>query len=116
MNLYKKLIIVLSLILVIVISGCSKSSKPEKGQKKDAVPVVVTTVEQKDIPLQFRTIGTVEEYSIVSVLSQVGGVISSVEFKEGQQVKKGELLFVIDSRLFQTIIHQLEANLAKDSA
>jgi multidrug efflux system membrane fusion protein len=116
MNLYKKLIIVLSLILVIVITGCSKSSKPEKGQKKDAVPVVVATVAQKDIPLQFNTIGSVEEYSIVSVLSQVGGVISSVKFKEGQQVKPGQLLFEIDPRPFQTSLHQLEANLAKDSA
>lgn len=118
MNLSKKLFIITSLILVIIIAGCGKtdSAKSDKSQKQQAVPVVVATVEQKDIPLQFQTIGTVEEYSIVSVLSQVGGTISSVNFKPGQEVKKGALLFEIDPRPFKTTMQQLEANLAKDSA
>ncbi|MFB3896074.1 MAG: efflux RND transporter periplasmic adaptor subunit [bacterium] len=118
MHLYKKLSIILGLIIIIVIAGCGKtnSAKSDKSQKQQAVPVVVATVAQKDIPLQFRTIGTVEEYSIVSVLSQVGGTISSVNFKPGQQVNKGALLFTIDPRPFQTTLQQMEANVAKDSA
>ena len=60
--------------------------------------------------------GNVEAYSTVSVKSQVTGVLTEAHFKEGQNVKKGQLLFTIDPRPFEAALKQAEANLARDAA
>jgi membrane fusion protein, multidrug efflux system len=78
------------------------------------VPVAVAPVEQKTVPLQLQAIGTVEAYATVSVKAQVGGELLRVHFKEGQDVKKGDLLFTIDPRVYEAAVAQAEANLAKD--
>jgi multidrug efflux system membrane fusion protein len=70
----------------------------------------------KAMPLQIRTVGNVEAYSTVSVKSQVTGVITQAHFKEGQNVKKGQLLFTIDPRPLEAVLKQAEANLARDVA
>lgn len=86
------------------------------GRARDAVPVLVATAVQKTMPLQIRAVGNVEAYSTVSVKSQVTGVLNQAHFKEGQNVKKGQLLFTIDPRPFEAVLKQSEANLARDVA
>ena len=86
------------------------------GRSRDAVPVLVATAAQKTMPLQVRAVGNVEAYSTVSVKSQVTGVLTQAHFKEGQNVKKGQLLFTIDPRPFEAALKQAEANLARDTA
>jgi multidrug efflux system membrane fusion protein len=86
------------------------------GRAREAVPVVVVTAVQKAVPLQLRAVGNVEAYAIVSVKSQVTGVLNQAHFKEGQDVKKGQLLFTIDPRPFEAALKQAEANLARDTA
>jgi len=98
----------------ILLVGCG--SKPNAGAGPEAVPVNVTAVVQKDVPVQLRAIGNVEAYSTVTVKSQVDGELAQINFKEGQEVKEGDLLFVIDPRPFQAALRQTEANLAKDRA
>jgi membrane fusion protein, multidrug efflux system len=66
--------------------------------------------------LQIRAVGNVEAFSTVSVKSQVTGVLTQAHFKEGQDVKKGQLLFTIDPRPFEAALKQAEANLARDTA
>jgi multidrug efflux system membrane fusion protein len=83
---------------------------------REAVPVTVATVVQKNIPVQVRVIGTVEAYSTVSIKAQINGPVTKVYFKEGQDVKKGDLLFTIDPRPFEAALKQAEANLARDTA
>jgi multidrug efflux system membrane fusion protein len=68
------------------------------------------------MPLQIRAVGNVEAYSTVSVKSQVTGVLMQAHFKEGQDVKKGQLLFTIDPRPLEAALKQAEANLARDVA
>ena len=80
------------------------------------MPVLVATAVQKAMPLQLRAVGNVEAYSIVSVKSQVTGVLNKAHFKEGEDVKKGQLLFTIDPRPFEAALKQAEANLARDTA
>ena len=80
------------------------------------VPVVVAKVTQRDMPVQVTAIGTVEAYSTVTVKSLVDGEIQKAYFREGQDVKKGDMLFSIDPRPFQVALHQAEANLARDEA
>src|SRR4249919_3821361 len=86
------------------------------GRSRDAVPVLVATAVQKAIAIQVRAVGNVEAYSTVSIKSQVTGVLTQAHFKEGQNVKKGQLLFTIDPRPFDAALKQAEANLARDAA
>lgn len=86
------------------------------GRGREAVPVLVATATQKSIPLQIRAVGNAEAYATVSVKSQVTGVLQQAHFKEGQDVKKGQLLFTIDPRPLEATLKQAEATLARDTA
>jgi membrane fusion protein, multidrug efflux system len=105
-----------SLLLNACSSGKAEQAGPRSGGKSDSVPVVTGVVTQKDVPLELRVIGAVEPYSVVTVKSQVGGELTKVHFTEGQFVKKGDMLFTIDPRPFQTALSQAEANMAKSMA
>jgi len=105
--------ILLSVLLLLLISSCSDQAQPPK---KPPVPVTAGTVIQKTVPIQLRTIGNVEAYSTVSVKSQIGGVLTRVHFREGQDVSKGAFLFTIDPRPYEAALKQAEANLAKNNA
>ncbi len=87
-----------------------------RARGSDVVPVTVATAVQKNVPVQLLAVGNVEPYSTVSIKSQVTGVITEAHFKEGQDVKKGQLLFTIDPRPLQAALKQAEANLARDTA
>jgi multidrug efflux system membrane fusion protein len=76
----------------------------------------VRTVTQKTVPLQLRAIGNVQAYSTVTIKSKVGGELVGVHFTEGQDVKKGDLLFTIDPRPYEAALKQAEANLQRDLA
>ena len=65
---------------------------------------------------ELRAVGQVEAWSTVSVKSQVTGVVSAAHFREGSDVRAGELLFTIDSRPFEAALHQAAAALARDRA
>jgi multidrug efflux system membrane fusion protein len=96
-------------------SGGNAESKTAAQQpKRPAVPVAVAVVEVKEMPIQIQAIGTVEAYSVVSVKAQVGGELMRAHVKEGQDVKKGDLLFSIDPRTYEAALAQAQANMAKD--
>lgn len=99
-------------------SGAGQSQGRAGGRARggEAVPVTVATSVQKDVPVQLHAVGNVEAYSTVSIKSQVTGVIMQAHFKEGQDVKKGQLLFTIDPRPLEAALKQAEANLARDMA
>lgn len=107
------------LLILTCLSACAvsdaKSTKPEAANKKP-VPVVAAPVTQKNIPIEVRGTGTAQSYSTVSVNSQIGGQLTRVYFKQGQDVKKGDLLFTIDSRPLQAALKQAEANRGKNIA
>jgi membrane fusion protein, multidrug efflux system len=80
------------------------------------VPVNVAAAVTKDMPLEVRTFGNAEPIATVGIKAQVGGELIDVSFKEGQDVKKGDLLFTIQPRLFATQLAQANANLERDRA
>lgn len=84
--------------------------------KQPVVTVSVITVTQKNITVPLQLIATVQPYSTVTVKSLVDGELLQVGFKEGDFIKKGQLLFQIDPRPFQAQLDQAKANLAKDQA
>lgn len=96
------------------LAGCSP--KPAEAVRKPVTPVTIATVTQRTVPVEVRAIGNVEAYSTISVKSQVGGYLTHVYFKEGDEVHKGELIFQIDPRPAEEQVKQLEANLARDTA
>src|ERR1700688_4434493 len=69
-------------------------------------PVVVATVSQQEIPVQYGTIGTVQQYTTVAIKSLVDGQIFKAGFQEGPYVHRGDLLFQIDPRPFQAALQQ----------
>ena len=81
-----------------------------------AVPVVVAQVEQKTVPVEIRAIGNVEALSTVALKAQVTGQVTAIHFREGQDVRKGDLLFEIDRRPFEVALAQAQADLARDKA
>lgn len=89
-------------------------ARPQGGPPP--APVVVALVRTATVPVTLSVIGTVQPYTAVSVKSQVDGQIAEVHFKEGQLVKKGDLLFTLDPRSYEAALRQAEANLAKDKA
>jgi multidrug efflux system membrane fusion protein len=85
-------------------------------QPAPAVPVIATTVQQRDFPIALTGIGTVTALNTAAVRSQVTGLLVDVPFKEGQFVKKGDLLAQIDPRTFQAQLDEAEAALVRDQA
>jgi multidrug efflux system membrane fusion protein len=108
------------LVVMMSSSGCSRSndSKAKKGAGGGAppVPVLVAKAVETNVPVQISAIGNVTPCSTVTIRSQITGKLLSVHFKEGQTIKKGDLLFMIDPRPSQAALDQATANLARDAA
>jgi membrane fusion protein, multidrug efflux system len=81
-----------------------------------AVPVVAGKVEQKDMPIYLDGLGTVQAFNTVTVHTRVDGQLQQVLFSEGQNVKTGDLLVVVDPRPFQAALDQAIAKKAQDEA
>jgi multidrug efflux system membrane fusion protein len=80
------------------------------------VPVTIATATRKDVPVEIQVVGNVEAYLTITVKAQVSGELMTVHFREGDSVKKGDLLFEIDPRLLEAQLGQAQANLARDEA
>jgi multidrug efflux system membrane fusion protein len=80
------------------------------------IPVSVAMVAQQTVAVRIQAIGNVEAYSTVALKARVDGQIVAVNFKEGQKVRKGAVLFKVDSRPFEVALRQAEANLMRDTA
>jgi multidrug efflux system membrane fusion protein len=81
-----------------------------------AVPVIAATIVQRDLPVYLEGLGTVVAFNTVTVKSRVDGQLVSVAFREGQEVRQGDLLAQVDPRPFEILVKQAEAALAKDQA
>jgi biotin carboxyl carrier protein len=80
------------------------------------VPVTVSAVSQRDVPIFLDSLGTVQASNTVAVHSQIDGKLQSVAFVEGQEVHKGDTLAVIDPRAQQAALDQAVAKTAQDQA
>jgi len=110
------LLALMALAVLAAASCSSKSSTSANSRTAPAAPVSVIQAAAKDMPVEIRAIGTIQASSFVQVKAQVSGPLLSVHFREGQDVRKGDVLFRIDPRPFQIAVNQAEAVLAKDRA
>lgn len=98
------------------------AQRPANAPNRPATPqrppvtIVTAKVERKPMPVRLDAIGTVQTMSMVNVRSRVDTQITEVGFKDGGYVKKGDVLFRLDSRLVETLLKQAEANVARDKA
>src|SRR6266478_5861068 len=97
-----------------LVIGCT--ANPAAPPPSSSVPVVVAKVSQKLMPVEVTAVGNVEPISTVSVKAQIAGELLEVHFKEGDFVRKGQLLFSIDSRVPQGQVGTMQANIEKDEA
>lgn len=117
---------------VVVIAGCiaaaaiagsvywyaSQGPDPAHASRaaRNAVPVTVATASRQDVPIYLTGLGTVQALFTVAIHAQVDGKLQDVFFKEGQRVKKGDVLAKIDPRLYQAALDQAKARKAMDDA
>ncbi|OGW47929.1 MAG: efflux transporter periplasmic adaptor subunit, partial [Nitrospirae bacterium GWC2_57_9] len=101
------------LMAMLFFAACSSGSGKPAAR---VVPVVAESADKKNVPLQIRTIGNAEPYNSVQIKALVGGEVEGVYFREGQDVKKGDLLFKIDPRPYEAALKQAEAALARNAA
>lgn len=96
--------------------GAEKGKGKGRGGRGGPITVKATSAVTKPMPILIEAVGTVEAEQSVQVRAQVSGVLQGVQFKEGDKVKAGQLLFQIDPRTFQAQYNQALAALARDKA
>ena len=110
------LLVVAALALVWHERSVSAAAKGQAQAGPAAVPVLVASAEAKDVPVILRGLGTVQAFNNAPLKSQVGGAVTQINFKEGQDVRKGDLLIQLDPRPYEAVLDQSKAALAKDQA
>ena len=102
------------LALPVTVMPAGAQAPPPSGPP--AVPVTVTTVMHRDIPILLRNIGAVQAMQTALMRSRVDGTLEKVFFQEGQEVKHGDALALIDPRPYQAALDQAIAKKAQDDA
>jgi membrane fusion protein, multidrug efflux system len=108
-----------TLLLLLSWIGCQGADSNKQAlaaAAPRAVPVAVTPAVQQDMPVYLTGLGSVTAFNTVSVKSRVDGELVQVNFREGQQVNKGELLVLIDPRPYEVQLETAQAQLYKDQA
>jgi membrane fusion protein, multidrug efflux system len=100
------------LFSTLLLAGCAEKKAPQIPP----VPVTVAVAERRTIPFELPATGMVEPIQTVAVQAQVSGALQRVAFKEGDEVKQGQILFQLDPRPYQAALAQASALLQRDSA
>jgi membrane fusion protein, multidrug efflux system len=111
----RNIVLVAAGVLVAAVSARAVlKSSGKSGPRPETVPVTAVAVEQRSVPLTTKAIGNVEAFSTVAIRALVSGELGKIHFRQGQDVKKGDLLFTIDPRPLQAALDQAVGTLAKD--
>jgi len=100
----------------VAILGARAAPPPSAPQPSDAVPVVTASATRQDVPEFADGVGTVQAYNSVLIRSRVDGALMQVPVKEGQEVKQGDLIAVIDPRPYQAALDAATAKKTQDEA
>ena len=110
--------VLVALLTGLLAAGCSdsKSAADKKAAAPPPAPVTVGKAQRATVPLTVTTIGNVEPIESVAVKSRIDGQIMSVHVRDGEEVRKGQLLFELDARFLEAQVKQLEAQESRDRA
>ena len=97
-------------------AGADKKGPGTRSVELPPVPVVAGTVAQKDVPIYLTGIGTVQAYNTVTVRPRVDGQVVKIAFTEGQDVRTGDLLALIDPDPYHAALQQVAAKKVQDEA
>jgi multidrug efflux system membrane fusion protein len=100
------------LALLVLLAGCGA----REARRTPRIPVAVATAETRSVPLEWEATGTVEPIASADVTAQVGGLVTHVLFREGDDVRAGSALVRLDTRTFASTVDQAEAVLERDRA
>jgi multidrug efflux system membrane fusion protein len=123
----RKGFILTMVIMLLLIGGVVWWTRQQTGQQQSGPPgggrgggapmsIVAETVGKGDIGIQLNALGTVTSLATVTIRTQISGYLIKVVFKEGDEVKKGDLLAEIDSRPYEAALAQQQGQLARDEA
>jgi multidrug efflux system membrane fusion protein len=101
-------------LLAIFLTGCA--NKAQQSFDRPPAPVSVSVAVAQDVPTYLDAIGKTVAREVVSIQPQVSGRITSIHFTDGADVKKGAILFTIDTRPFEASLRQAQANVSRDNA
>ena len=103
-------------ILAVGVAVSLRAGRPPMAASAEVlpIPVIATKVQQRDVPIVLTGLGTVTALNSATVHSQITGLLVSVDFREGQAVKKGDVLAQIDPRIYQAQLDQAKAALNRD--
>jgi multidrug efflux system membrane fusion protein len=107
---------IVALAIGILVFAGSDRAELADAPAVQTVPVIATKVQQHDVPIILTGLGTVTALNTATIHSQITGLLVSVDFGEGQSVKKGDLLAQIDPRTYQAQLDQAQATLERDQA
>ena len=107
---------VCAILLLGVVVFLDRNHEAPRAAPLPPVPVVASTAQKRNFPIELTGLGNVTALNAASITSQVTGIISSINFREGQIVKKGELLAQIDPRTFQAQLDQAIGTLGRDKS
>ncbi|WP_213769927.1 efflux RND transporter periplasmic adaptor subunit [Bradyrhizobium sp. dw_78] len=115
--------VVTGLVLLLIVAGivwwARNQSEPEQargGRNGAPMSIVPEVVGKGDIGINLNALGTVTSLATVTVRTQISGYLMKIVFKEGDEIKKGDLLAEIDSRPYEAALAQAQGNLARDEA
>jgi multidrug efflux system membrane fusion protein len=109
--------VLVTLALLPLVAACSRGGDDQAATARPApVPVSVATVEQRPMPVEITAVGNVEPVETVTVRAQIGGQLARRHFVEGDEVKRGQLLFTLDARELEAQVRQAEAAVARSQA
>jgi multidrug efflux system membrane fusion protein len=101
---------------ILSLAGCTNKAATPAGFERPPAPVTVAEAASQDVPVYLDAIGKTVAREVVSIQPQVSGRIVKIHFTDGANLKKGAMLFTLDTRPFEAVVHQAEANVAKDLA
>src|SRR5436190_11154064 len=109
-----KIMLFAVVVSVVLLAGCL--NKAQQSFERPPAPVQVTAAVNQDVATYLDAIGKTVAREVVSIQPQVSGRILKIHFTDGANVKKGDLLFTIDTRPFESSLRQAQANFSRDQA
>jgi multidrug efflux system membrane fusion protein len=102
--------------LALLLAGCARSTGDAPAAAPPPVPVQLAVARQMDMPRLIDSIGNVQSLRTVAIKSQVDGIIAEIHFREGDEVKAGDILISLDRRPFENGLNIARADLANARA